>query len=269
LDGTVLGADSRLSGRTLRALRGCVSGGLRVIIATGRCMASSEKYRAAIGADGPMVYYNGAVTLDMPSRTALDKHTIGQDAISCCADIAHAENMHFQTFICGDAGGFLETPVAENPSLETRAYTKRTGLGFTYGSLYDALKEDGGFYCPKGIFIGDEPALRRVKRLVRERLGGAVDTMLSADTILEVLAAGVSKATGLRAVLDYYGLSPAEVIAFGDEENDIQMLSMAGFSASPSNARASVRDTASVVIGANTEDGVARFLEETFGFCRE
>jgi Cof subfamily protein (haloacid dehalogenase superfamily) len=269
LDGTVLGADSKLSARTLRALRGCVSGGLRVIIATGRCMASSEEYRAAIGADGPMVYYNGAVTLDMPSRKTLDKHTIGRAVVSCCADIARAENTHFQTFLCGEDGGFSETLVAEKPSGETQAYTKRTGLGFTYGSLYDVLKDGDGFYCPKGIFIADEPKLRRAQRLVHERLGDAVDTMMSADTILEVLASGVSKAAGLRTALDRYRLSPAEVIAFGDEENDIKMLSMAGFSVAPSNARSSVRDTADMVIGANTDDSIARFLEETLGFCGE
>jgi Cof subfamily protein (haloacid dehalogenase superfamily) len=269
LDGTVLGADAKLSERTLRALHSCISHGLRVIITTGRSMGSSEAYRKAIGAEGPMVYYNGAVTLDMPARVVLDSHTIGQRVISCCADIAHAENIHFQTFLCDTDGGFSETLMAERPCDETRAYTKRTGLGFTYGGLYrpsEALK-DGGAYCPKGIFIADEPALRRVERLLHERLGDMVSTMMSADTLLEVLAAGVSKATGLRIALDHYRLSPAEVIAFGDEENDIFMLSFAGYSVAPSNARESVRKTVKQVIGANTDNSVARFLEDTFGLC--
>ncbi|MDR2098124.1 MAG: HAD hydrolase family protein [Spirochaetaceae bacterium] len=53
-------------------------------------------------------------------------------------------------------------------------------------------------------------------------------------------------------------------MAFGDEENDLSMLSFAAYSVSPSNARQSARDTAKLVIGPNTDDSVADFLEKTF-----
>jgi hydroxymethylpyrimidine pyrophosphatase-like HAD family hydrolase len=61
------------------------------------------------------------------------------------------------------------------------------------------------------------------------------------------------------------GLKPEEIIALGDEENDLPMFSVAGFSVAPANAKDKVKSAASLVIGANTEDGVAAFLEETFG----
>jgi hydroxymethylpyrimidine pyrophosphatase-like HAD family hydrolase len=60
-------------------------------------------------------------------------------------------------------------------------------------------------------------------------------------------------------------LSPAEIIAFGDEENDIGMLSLAGYSVAPSNARESVLKAVKLVIGSNADDSVARFLEKTLG----
>ncbi|MDR0383220.1 MAG: Cof-type HAD-IIB family hydrolase [Spirochaetaceae bacterium] len=265
LDGTVLGDNAKLSGRARRALGGCIARGLRVIIATGRCMKSAEAYRAAIGAEGPAVYYNGAMTLYMPARATLEKHTVGQEAISCCADIARAENIHFQVFICrGDGADFSETLVAEKPSDATKAYMERTGLDFMYGDLNEAMTGEDSAYCVKGIFIDKEAKLRRVQRLVHERLGNAVNTMTSADFILEVLAGGVTKASGLRSAMAFYGLRTEEIIAFGDEENDIGMLSFAGYSVAPANARKSVQDAADLVVGANTDDGVARFLEKTF-----
>ena len=264
LDGTTLGADAVLSDRTRRALRACISGGLRVIIATGRSVNAAEAYRNAIGIQGVVVYYNGAITLDMPAKNILDSHFIGQDVISCCVDIAHERGVHFHVFLCNTTGGFSETLMAERSSEATAAYRNRTGLDFLYGDLHKALPDDDSLRCIKGIFIGEEPELRRIQQIVAERLAGRVNTMLSADFILEVLADGVTKASGLRAALRFYGLEPLEIIAFGDEENDIAMLSLAGYSVAPSNARQSVRDIAKSVIGPNTDDSVAAFLENLF-----
>jgi Cof subfamily protein (haloacid dehalogenase superfamily) len=264
LDGTTLGADAVLSERTRQSLRACIAGGLRVIIATGRSVNAAESYRNAIGLEGLVVYYNGAMTLDMPSRNILDSHFIGQDVISCCVDIAHERGIHFHVFLCNMSGGFSETLMAERSSDATTTYRNRTGLNFLYGDLYKALPDDDSIRCIKGIFIGEEPKLRQVQQTVTERLGGRVNTMLSADFILEILADGVTKASGLRAALNFYGLEPSEIIAFGDEENDIAMLSLAGHSVAPLNARQSVRDIAKSVIGPNTDDSVAAFLEKFF-----
>jgi hydroxymethylpyrimidine pyrophosphatase-like HAD family hydrolase len=59
------------------------------------------------------------------------------------------------------------------------------------------------------------------------------------------------------------------VIALGDEENDIPLFSVAGYSLAPANAKEPVRAAADRVIGPNTEDGVAAFLEEFFSLPRE
>ncbi|MDR2344064.1 MAG: Cof-type HAD-IIB family hydrolase [Spirochaetaceae bacterium] len=264
LDGTTLGTDAVLSERTRLTLRSCIARGIRVVIATGRSVEAAEQYRKAIGVEGAMVYYNGAMTLDMPSRSILDSHFIGQDVISCCVDVAHEKDAHFHLFLCNSTGAFSETLMAERSSGATTVYRNRTGLDFLYGNLYRALPDDGSVCCIKGIFIEEERKLRGIQQIVMERLNGKVNTMLSAEFILEILAADVTKASGLRAALKFYGLSPSEIIAFGDEENDIAMLSFAGHSVAPANARQSVRDIAKSVIGPNTDDSVAVFLENLF-----
>jgi Cof subfamily protein (haloacid dehalogenase superfamily) len=264
LDGTTLGADAVLSERTRQVLRACIARGLRVIIATGRSVDAAESYRRAIGIEGAIVYYNGALTLDMPSRNILDSHFIGQDVISCCVDVAHEKGAHFHLFLCKGTGVFSETLMAERVSDATLVYRNRTGLDFSYGDLRKALPGDDSIRCIKGIFIADERELRMIRQIVDERLGGKVNTMFSADFILEILAPGITKAAGLRAALKFYGLSPSEIIAFGDEENDMAMLSFAAYSVAPANARQSVRDIAKYIIGPNTDDSVAAFLENLF-----
>jgi hydroxymethylpyrimidine pyrophosphatase-like HAD family hydrolase len=76
--------------------------------------------------------------------------------------------------------------------------------------------------------------------------------------------AGVSKGEGLKIVMDSRGLKPEEVIVFGDEENDLPMFSVAGFSAAPSSAREKIRSAADFVFGPPAEEGLAVFLEEVF-----
>ncbi|MDR0409933.1 MAG: Cof-type HAD-IIB family hydrolase, partial [Spirochaetaceae bacterium] len=262
LDGTTLGDDAKLTERTCRALRGCMAKGLRVIIATGRSAESAEPYRAALGAEGPMVYYNGSMVLDMPSRAVIDSHYIEQEAIAACADIARAGGSQFCVFLCKKDDLFSEILATENPSDSAANYSERSGLEFLYGELGDIIRA-GDSYCIKGIFVDEEKKLRRVRENIHEKLGGKVTCVMSADYILEILPIGVSKASGMSAALKSYGLSPRDAIAFGDEENDIEMLSLAAYSVAPSNARHSAREAAKLTIDAHNKDGLAVFLEKT------
>ena len=83
-------------------------------------------------------------------------------------------------------------------------------------------------------------------------------------TFLEIMNAGVSKGEGLKTAMKCRGLKMDELIAFGDEENDLPMFSVAGFSAAPSSAKEKVRQAADFVFGSNAEEGLASFLENLF-----
>jgi hydroxymethylpyrimidine pyrophosphatase-like HAD family hydrolase len=83
---------------------------------------------------------------------------------------------------------------------------------------------------------------------------------------LEILPGGITKGSGLTKALKFRGLEGQNVIAFGDEENDLSMFSVAGFSAAPSNARDTVYAAADFKLCSNNDDGVAEFLEKLFGF---
>ncbi|MCL2232927.1 MAG: HAD family hydrolase, partial [Treponema sp.] len=78
MDGTILAPGAVLSERTIRAVKACQQRGLKAFIATGRAIGGTEPFREALGLEGPMIYCNGAIVLDMPSgrilsTTLLDK----------------------------------------------------------------------------------------------------------------------------------------------------------------------------------------------------
>jgi Cof subfamily protein (haloacid dehalogenase superfamily) len=101
--------------------------------------------------------------------------------------------------------------------------------------------------------------------LVSRTLSGiAESTHSSSSALVEISAAGVTKAAGLAWLCAHEGVDAAEVIAFGDMPNDIPMLTWAGRSVAMGNAHPAVRAVADEVTRTNDEDGVARYLRDLF-----
>jgi Cof subfamily protein (haloacid dehalogenase superfamily) len=102
--------------------------------------------------------------------------------------------------------------------------------------------------------------------LVSRTLGGLAEpTRSSSSALVEISAAGVTKAAGLAWFCERHGIGPAEVVAFGDMPNDIPLLSWAGRAVAVGNAHPAVKEVADEVARTNDDDGVAHYLQELFG----
>jgi hypothetical protein len=114
--------------------------------------------------------------------------------------------------------------------------------------------------------MADESSLRTLRPVVEQALGGQghVHFLLNKNYqgyILEVVQAGVSKWQGLQYVAAQEGVAPAEIIAVGDDHNDLDMIRYAGLGIAMGNAVAEVQAAADVVTGSNAEDGLVQALE--------
>jgi Cof subfamily protein (haloacid dehalogenase superfamily) len=258
LDGTTLHGDSTMSQRTIEVLRACVEKGIAVLLCTGRSPVSAERFRAAIGATGPMVFYNGAVVIDAGKGTVLASTLMDAEICAYCVELARKQDVHFHGFLPGDR------LVYDRRRPETDKYEKRTGL---VGEVVDlaSLFVPGGAGTSgliKGMFIADGAILDRIQASLDDRFGSRIYRAKSDPTFLEVMTAGVSKGAALRVALSLRGIQKEATIAFGDAENDIPLLEAAGFGVAVANAHAAVRKTADAVAPSNEEDGVASFLEK-------
>ena len=102
--------------------------------------------------------------------------------------------------------------------------------------------------------------------LAVEVLDGQVAvTSSSSEALLEISAAGVTKASALAALAARAGIPAAEVVAFGDMPNDLPMLAWAGRAVAVANAHPEVLAVADEVTASNDEDGVALVLERLAG----
>jgi len=272
LDGTALLPQGVLGRRTRDCLRTLVSKGMHIIISTGRAIESAEKYRSAIGAEGPMVFFNGAEVADVPAGKILHTNCINMEVVDFGTDIARELGIHYQVYlpagISPDTGKedpkqIWEALVIESYGSEAQMYKNHTGITPVVKDLKTvaALPING---CIKGMFIADPSLHDEVRKRMKDRFGDKISVMRSYPTFLEIINAGVSKGEGLRIAMEHRGLKPEEVIAFGDEENDVPMFSVAGFACAPENARESIRDAADLIYGSSLEEGLTVYLEKMF-----
>jgi Cof subfamily protein (haloacid dehalogenase superfamily) len=269
LDGTVLGPGAALSDRTLRALQSCIKRGIQLIIATGRALDSGEKYRKRIGMTGPQVYYNGAEVADTSAGKLIHTQFIDSRQVLFCVRLARHMGLYYQVYFPAGSvdgprrDGSGEILMADRITAEAEAYRAASGVEIAAGDLEEHLARVPAVI--KGMFITAEKNHQKLRAALGEQYGDSIYIVRSSPYFLETLAAGVSKGNGLLHALKYLDIQPEHTLAFGDEENDLPLFKTAGFSAAPANAKEALRNAAMFQIPANTEDGVAAFLEAQFG----
>jgi Cof subfamily protein (haloacid dehalogenase superfamily) len=270
LDGTILAPGATLTERTIRAVNKCRQLGLGIIITTGRAIEAAEFYRAPLGAEGPMIYYNGAVVAEMPGVKILKTTLLERKAVEFCVELSRETGVYCQVYFYDeDTGGSNHNRIvlfAEKDCPEREMYHKHTGILPELVDLIKVLNQYKPKSCVKIMFLAEPEVQAALRPRLDEHFGESVYIAQTTRTFLEITDKMASKGHGLNFAMEKLSLKSEEVIAFGDEENDLPMFTVVGFSVAPSNAKEQVKARADMVVGSNAENGVAVFLEEFFGF---
>jgi len=264
LDGTCLLPDHSLGEKTAQILKRKIAEGIKVIVCTGRAIESSSRYYNTIGAQGPMVFFNGAVVADVPNVKTIESRLMDTDIVNYAIDLARNMDIHLQVFLPPKEKNSWEALVIDKMRPEAEFYQKHTGVKHTVTDMKAAISEPDLKGCIKAAFITDPCLHDEIRRKMLDRFGSHLYIARTHPTYLEIMDAGVSKGEGLKTVMRHHGFKPEEVMAFGDEENDLPMFAAAGCCAAPSNAKENIRNAADFVFGSSAEEGFAAFLEENF-----
>lgn len=265
LDGTLLAPDSRVTDRTRRAVHAALDAGLLVCFATGRNWTESQFALEAIGHYATAVFVGGAVVMDTHKRVTLHRtlmdpelaREVSRDlecrgyAVLALQDTATAG---IDYLISGNTEMHPETQLW---MVKTRATVQRIGT----------LADHGHQHTIRLGMIAESPETHRVRDEVIAAYGQrvfchCVEIMPQGLAVLEVFDPSVNKWEGIKHVAGMHGIASEQVIAIGDDVNDLHMIRGAGLGVAMGNAHQQVRAVARRVIGTNAEDGLAVFLEE-------
>ena len=104
----------------------------------------------------------------------------------------------------------------------------------------------------------------KLQQLQRDLADEGIDSVFSDPHFLEITPKGITKAHSLIFLGQYLGIEPSEIMAFGDQENDIAMLKVSGLSIAMGNAQPQVKDIANEVTKTNEEAGVAYIIKNYY-----
>ncbi|SCK28925.1 Cof-type HAD-IIB family hydrolase [Vogesella sp. LIG4] len=253
LDGTLLDADSRVNARSWQALRRAAAAGCQLIVATGRHHRDVRNILAA-GQD---------LSISVISSNGARVHA-HDDRELYAANLAPAlVNKLVQPVLAGDAEMALYLD-------EHRLACRYHGPLLAYAGKaqqVDSLVDYHGSNVAKIIYHAAPERLAAIEQDILHRFEGQLALVYSQDCYLEVMAAGVSKGSALSLLLAQLGVAAQDCAAFGDAQNDVEMLQLVGYPHRMANAspRLSGQVPQARAIGHHADSAVAGVLELAFG----
>lgn len=264
LDGTLLDAGRAVSPETRRILDRVRALGVTVVLATGRTYEGVRGIYDHLGLDSPVITNNGGLVYDPVTDTVLDGHPLPPAVLKALLGWLDSRGIYNQFYtrdtIYIRRLDYITREWAEkNASLPEAQRIRMELLGD--GPLPAALDTEP-FY--KLLVMDRDPA---VIQAVRRHVDAIpeLDTTVSIENGLDILSAGISKGLGLERLAARLGIPREEIMAFGDQENDIEMLRYAGVGVAMENAGDHVKASADQVAPLHNEDGLARFLAQWYG----
>jgi Cof subfamily protein (haloacid dehalogenase superfamily) len=250
LDHTLTWTDGVLPPRTIGALEAARDAGLNVIVATGRMVQSLRRVLEPVGLHDPVVCYQGAAVVSADDEWLLHvpiEVGIAREVIAA----AEAEGYHPNVYVDDELYVSEITP-------GSRAYAD-----FQQIPIHPVGDVKAWLPSPptKIVCVGDPVELDAVGERLRARFGHRLWVTKSLPKFLEFATSGVSKGSGLQFLAERMGFDREQTIAFGDGENDVELVEWAGFGVAVANAHERVKAAADWICPSAAEEGVAQVLE--------
>jgi len=224
--------------------------GLPVIVVTGRMVQALDRVMAPVGHTGPAVCYQGAVVVDADGRwlehIPLDLE-LARETITALAKEGYEPNVYIDDRLYVSRmtpwveryAGFQQIPVEAVGDLATWLDRPPTKL----------------------VCVGEEAAIDELEVTMKARLGDRMYITQSLPHFLEFATLGVTKASGIAFLAERLGFSAERTVAFGDGENDVELIEWAGYGIAVENAHPRVKAVADWVCPPAEVEGVAKVIE--------
>lgn len=261
LDGTLLDEHSAIAPATRQAIARAEAAGLHVSFATGRAFPMLADIARAAGITAPLVTCNGAQIVDPVTGKLISGSSLDPAAIEPTLRALDARGVEY-SLLGIDCCLFGRST---NPRLPY--CLKSTGDGRTTGLTdVECLVLDGDYSRLAGHRIAkillNEQTPGKAEAACRAVIDSSVfECYRSSPTLIEIMPIGIDKGEGVRRVAAACGVPMESVAVFGDYDNDLPMLRIAGFPVAMGNGTDAVKAAARYICETNTENGVAKTLD--------
>jgi len=255
IDGTLMGKDHIIHSFTKKTLFRLRVEGYPFTLATGKNMPATISQADELEVDLPVILINGGMVQTRSGRIISEltlPETVTRKAIEIC-------DARYKDLVIYIGDGIYFKKMNEN-------------IFPVYGHLNSGLHAVGEWEAieemiPRAnkclVVDSFEPMkLIEMGNVFDDTFRGDVDVLHTSTVLVELMPKGINKVTGIRALAESMGISMDAIMAFGDYDNDVEMLSSVGLGVAVENASPSAKAAADIVIGSVSEQGPAVFLKE-------
>ena len=253
LDGTILNDQFQISPRVLNALQAAVKRGVRVTIATGRPVEVTRPFVKLVGVNAPAISMQGGVIYDFATETTLRELTLPHD-LACALTELEAQHPAWQVVVYGDDALYVSS-IRYAPDF----YAALLGANLqVHADLCAAINRRDPQKVLYIIPPQDAPlAVSELNHIVGDR----AMVVQSHALFVEVNPLDAHKGAGLARLAADLGIPREQVMAIGDQDNDVTMLEWAGLGVVMSNGSVASKLVANWIAPSITDDGAAVAIE--------
>lgn len=261
LDGTLFNDEAQLSEKTKQVINDCLKKNILFVPCTARTMSLVDDWLLKHDEIKYIVSSNGAIIYDKQKKKIVSRNTISAENAILLLDelslinpywtIDANDQLYSSQQILDDKEDNQFDEDFINHLLKTRTFIRE----------YSTLLSDSNHDVRKIHFITNTPSCKE-KTIECLKQFDFIRITSSHELNLEITHPLATKGNAFSTILQHENINPTLAVAFGDNDNDIDLLGSVGLGCAMANSTSGLQKVAHVIIGSNNEDGVACFLQE-------
>lgn len=250
LDGTLLNSKKEISKKNMDILREMYEKGIEILIVTGRSYSATKNIIKKLGLPIIAICYNGAKIVDTKTEEVIHEEPLSEEIVKILIDISREKNIHLNLYQND------EWYVENKFNWQTEYYKKNIGID----AIEINFNKFTNLLMTKALFVEERYILEKIEEKIKKEIGDKVHLTYSQEKYLEILNKNINKGKSLEKILKLKGLTLDSCVAFGDANNDKEMIEIVKYGVAMGNADENLKKIAKYITNTNDDDGVYEFL---------
>ncbi|RKD27506.1 hypothetical protein SAMN02745883_00595 [Caminicella sporogenes DSM 14501] len=257
MDGTLLNSQGNVSDENKKAMKKLLEKGGHIAIATGRIYTTAKVYAKHLGIVTPIICCNGAVVKDLRDDKKIYGNPISKEDSYKIIDICREHDLYFHFYS-------EDTIFGERMEYKILYFSEWAKTIKEEDTIKIKIIKDSREIVEREIIYkfsiqtDDIKLLDQIAEILNKEK--TIEVRKSLTNMLDIMNSGVSKGNAVKKLADSLGIKREEIIAVGDNENDISMIEYAGLGVAMANAEEKVKKIADYITDTNDNDGVAKVI---------
>lgn len=256
IDGTLLNEKHQLAPATIEAITAARNKGVKVVLTTGRPLSGVSPYLKQLNISGNEEYaitFNGAMVQTLNGKVILN-HTLSFDDFLQTEMLSRKLKVHYQI---ETTDKIYVTNKDQSPYTTAEGYLVRLPIEYKTPEEFNEQ-----MLMSKAMYVDYPEVIERIKKQIPATLKDSLYVVQSEPYFIEIMNKAASKGNALKGLAESLHLTAYQVMAIGDNDNDLTMIKYAGTGVAMGNGMDDVKNAAQFVTKTNKEDGVAYAIQK-------